>query len=118
MRRLQAASLLCVLVVGGTWFSTGLVRAEPPADNSRLSTATYDVADLVQSVPTWRRAVLVAPDVGTEGADALVQVILRLINPESWRPGREGGSTIQVVNRNKLEIRTTLRQHAEIKQLL
>ncbi|HKB42122.1 MAG TPA: hypothetical protein VKD72_37190 [Gemmataceae bacterium] len=116
MRRPQAGSLLCVLVAGLTWFSPALARAEPPA-KSRLSTATYDVADLIQSVPTWRRVSFVAPDAGVEGADALVQVIMRMINPESWRPG-PARSTIQVVNDTKLEIRTTLRQHAEIKDLL
>jgi hypothetical protein len=116
MRRPQAGSLLCVLVAGVTWLSPALARAEPPA-KSRLSTATYDVADLVQSVPTWRRVSFVAPDAGVEGADALVQVIMRLINPESWRAGKDS-STIQVVNDTKLEVRTTLRQHAEIKQLL
>jgi len=100
-----------------TWFSAGLARAEPPAVKSRLSTATYDVADLVQSVPTWRQAALVAPDAGVEGADALVQVILRLINPESWRPGKDS-STLQVLNGTRLEVRTTLKQHADIKQLL
>src|SRR5205085_1785991 len=103
--------------------AVGPARGAPPAKGDGLTTVTYDVADLVKGAPAWRRylplpSLPVAPDRGADGAEALVQVLLGTVSPESWRPGRDGGSSLQAFNGTRLEVRATRKQHAEIRSLL
>src|SRR5437870_12845764 len=126
MRRLRSGGLphvlpLPALLAGSLALSAALANAGPPAAARvrpvNLATATYDVVDLAGSVATWRGAAGL-PDPRADGADAVADVILRTVRPEGWRPGRDGGSTLEVLDGRKLRIRATPRQHAAIRDLL
>jgi hypothetical protein len=108
--------------------STGLLRSEPPrldpdapkapaAKDDKLSTVTYDVADLVQKPTPWRMTPILGIKADGDAMDALVKVILTAVHPERWGSGKNA-STLQEHNGTKLEIRTDAAHHAEIQALL
>lgn len=107
-----------LLAAGMLLWGTTAVRAADKA-----VTVTYDVADLVRDAATWRTAISGAPvfpdlDKRAGAVESLVGLIQRSVSPASWRPGKEGSSTLHIFNGTKLEIRTSARQHDDIKDLL
>jgi hypothetical protein len=107
--------------------STGLLRSAPPrgldhakppvAQRDKLSTVTYDVADLVRKPTPWRMTPILGVKAEGDAMDALAKVILTAVHPERWGSG-ENASSLQEHNGTKLEIRTDAAHHAEIKALL
>jgi hypothetical protein len=131
MKRLHAGTAraaLPLLALGLFAGSTGILWAEPPrldpdapkapvAKDGKLSTITYDVADLVQKPTAWRMTPVLGVKADGDAMEALVKVILTAVHPERW--GRdENASSLQEHNGTKLEIRTDAAHHAEIKALL
>ena len=115
-------ALVLILLVGGTKGSWG-TEAPGETDAARPTTVTYDVADLVRDASTWRSALAGQPgepdlDSRAGAIEALVGLIHRSVSPKSWRPGKEGSSTLRIFNGTKLVVRAPAKQHDEIQDVL
>ncbi len=114
MSRSQLGSFAC-----GLFLCALCAGAAPPGEKGDgLVTVTYDVADLVKNPETWRSLLRVAPPKGADAVEGLVDLLLLSVEPESWRPGAEGGGTMQVLNGTRLEVRATPKRHEQVDALL
>ena len=84
--------------------------------NKQIATRTYDVSDLVSVRALWRSQVpslwgIEFNNENHDGMAALVRVILTVIDQENWTASGEK-NILQELNGQKLEIRTSLDNHA------
>jgi hypothetical protein len=79
--------------------------AAPPAQTRR----TYDVLDLIHR-PGGKT--------GFDTVEEVVALVVQYTGPKRWSATHKGGNTLDVVNGTRLEVRATLRQHAEIADVI
>src|SRR5262249_56824362 len=81
---------------------------EQTGQDEKLLTVVYDVKELLHQ-PGSRG--------GFDKIEDVIKIVLTSVNPGSWR-GSDKGSSLQELNGNRLEIRTTEKQHAAVRELL
>jgi hypothetical protein len=93
------AALLVLLA----WSVSG--RTAPPPKKALPKTVVYDVTAVIGNS-------LVAT------VDDLAKLIFTSTRPEAWKVGKEGSSSLEILQETKLQIRTTPALHEEIADLL
>ena len=93
--------------------------AAPPAKEQPLVKVTYEVGDLVETFVTWKKSYPARTmHIQASGAEAVAEVVMRMVEPASWKPGKKDAGSVEVIQGTKLVVLARAKQHREIADLL